>query len=100
MPLSPKQRKQLLAESHALRPAVTLAGDALTDAGVDHVRQAFNDRELIKVRVPTDDGKTCDQRAAQLADQVPCEIVKRVGRMVILYRSAAGPAGAPHVDAT
>lgn len=84
--LTPKDRKTLLARSHALKPAVTCAADRLTAAVVEQVRAAFPDGGLLKVRIMADDAATCDAAAAHLAGNVPCEVVRRVGRVVILYR--------------
>ncbi len=92
MPLSSKARQTLLAESHKLKPAAILSADALTDAAVAHVRAAFAGRELVKVRIQADSGAQCDAAAAELAQRVPCEIVKRVGRVVVLYRPSPGAA--------
>jgi RNA-binding protein len=89
MPLSPKERQALLAESHPLKAVATLSADAMTDAAIEHVRAAFVGRELLKVRIPADSGDECDAAAADLARRVPCELVKRVGRVAVLYRAAA-----------
>jgi RNA-binding protein len=85
MALSAKQRRSLLAESHQLKPAVMLAPGPLSESAVRQVREAFRGRELIKVRVQSDSRGDCDDVAEQLAARVPCEIVKRVGRVVVLF---------------
>lgn len=90
--LTPKDRKTLLARSHALKPAVTCAADRLSPAVVDQVRAAFPNSGLLKVRISADDAATCDAAAASLAAEVPCEIVRRVGRIVILFRPSEDPA--------
>jgi len=91
MPLSAKERQALLAESHPLKAVATLSADALTDAAVEHVRAAFVGRELLKVRIQADSGDECDAAAADLARRVPCELVKRVGRVAVLYRASRAP---------
>lgn len=87
MSLDSRSRKDLLARSHPLRPTVTLSTN-LTDAAVAQVRTAFGSRELLKVRVQADSTAECDEVAARLAREVPCELVKRVGHVVILFRPA------------
>ena len=90
--LTPKDRKILLARSHALKPAVTCAADRLSPAVVDQVRAAFPDGGLLKVRITAAAAAPCDAAAARLAAGVPCEVVRRVGRVVVLYRSPEGHA--------
>jgi putative YhbY family RNA-binding protein len=87
--LTSKERQALVAESHRLKPAVTLAAGEVTQSVVAHVQAAFTGRALIKVRINADLGEECDATAAALAQQVPCEIVKRIGRVVLLYRAPA-----------
>jgi RNA-binding protein YhbY len=43
---------------------------------------------LGKVRIHADSGAECEQAAAELAQRVPCEVVSRVGRVVLLHRPA------------
>lgn len=96
MPLTSRERQELIAASHRLKPAVTLSADegAVPVAAVEQVRRAFASHKLIKVRVKADEGTAADAVAAQLAAEAACEVVKRIGRVVILYRQpAAGAEG-------
>ena len=88
MPLSSKRRRELSAQGHRVDASLTIAasGQPLPDSVVDHVRRHFAGRSLIKVRIRTDDRSVCDEAAAALADRVPCDVVKRIGRIVLLYR--------------
>jgi len=90
MPLTPKKRKALLAASHPLKPVAQLSADRLTEAAVEHVRAAAAERDLLKVRIAADSTEQCDRAAADLAARVGCEIVRRVGRVVILYHPRPG----------
>ncbi len=87
MGLTGKERRTLLAESHRLRPVATIAAGELSDGAVEHVRASFVGHELLKVRIHADSGEECDATAAELARRVPCELVKRIGRVVLLYRA-------------
>ncbi len=84
--MTAKQRRELLAQSHPLSAVATIAADNLSDAVVTQVRTCFAGRPLIKVRVRADSGAACDAAADELARRVPCELVKRVGRVAVLYR--------------
>lgn len=92
MPLDPKLRRQLAAQGHHLKPAVHLVAERLGASAVQQVRECLAAHPLIKVRIQADTGKECDAAAAELAAAVPCELVKRVGRVVLLYPAAPGAA--------
>jgi len=89
--LTSRQRRDLLAASHSLKPVVAVSHENLSPQVVAQVRTAFEREELIKVRIHAPTATECDTAAQRLARAVPCEIVRRIGRVVVLYR----PAGAP-----
>jgi len=88
MPLTSTQRRTLAASAHTLSPAVTLAESEISDSTAEHVRRQFLATELIKVRVNTRERDVFATVIEQLAAKVPCEIVRRIGRVAILYRPA------------
>lgn len=91
MSLTANQRRELASQGNRLKAQITIAPGDLGPTVVEHVRRAFAERELLKVRIVTDDrGDTADA-AEQLAAAVPCELVQKVGRVLLLYR--AKPAG-------
>ncbi len=89
MPLTAKRRQALIAASHHLKPVVTLATGDVSASVVAHVQAAFVGREILKVRINADRAEECDATATELAKRVPCEIVKRIGRVVLFYRPPA-----------
>ena len=89
MPLSSKQRKELFGRSHALSPMANVGDEPPSDTVVEHVRSCLESHPLGKIRVNADDGATCDAIGRELASRVPCEVVKRVGRVLIVYRPPA-----------
>ncbi len=99
MGLSPKERKALLGKSHQLQPGVILGSAALTDAAIEHVRASFGRRQLAKVRISVDSAAECDAVGAELARRVPCEVVRRIGRVLVLFQpSPETEADGPEVD--
>lgn len=88
MGLSSAERRVLTAQGNRLKARVIIRAGELSDATVAHVRQAFGDKELIKVRINADDRQECGQAAQELAERIPCELVQRVGRVALLYRPA------------
>jgi RNA-binding protein len=77
----------LAAKGNRLKASVIVRAGELSDSAVDHVRNAFGEHELIKVRFSTNDRNECIQAANGLAERIPCELVQRVGRVALLYRS-------------
>ncbi len=93
MPLSSGERRALAAQGNRLKAHVIIRADELSETTVAHVRQAFGQNELIKIRLSTDDRQECARAAEELAQRIPCELVQRVGRVVLLYRPAAQASG-------
>ena len=67
MGLGSGERRALAAKGNRLKAHVIIRADELSDATVAHVRRAFGDRELIKVRISTDDRQQCLLAAQELA---------------------------------
>lgn len=75
-----------------MKADVTVAARSIDDAVIEHVRQHLAQNELAKIRIRAERREMCAEVADELARRVPCEIVTRVGRVVLLYREkAAGP---------
>ena len=89
MPLTNKRRRELLAQSHRLSPAATINPGELSEAIIAHVRASFATHPLVKIRVSSDKTTEADAVAAELVHRVPCELVRRIGHVVLLYRPAA-----------
>lgn len=86
-PITSKQRAELRRLAHPLKPVVLVGGDGVTDAVVRSVRDAFNTRELLKVKAlesaPTPIREIADQIAAALEG---AQTVQTIGRTAVLYR--------------
>ena len=98
MELNARQRRELAAQGNRLKARVIIGGDELSDASVAHVRQAFGDQTLIKVRISTDDRELCTRVAEGLAERIPCDLVQRVGRVALLYRPTVEGGGAGEAE--
>jgi len=88
MALDARMRRELKKRGHALKVEISFSAENFSDAAVEHVRAFLAARELGKVRIHADSGAECEQAAAELAERVPCEVVSRVGRVVLLHRPA------------
>jgi RNA-binding protein len=85
--LNPKQRQFLKGLAHALKPLFHIGKEGVTDTVRQSIQNAFNNRELLKVKVldaaPENAAASGEQIAAGL-DRV--EVVQVIGKTVVLYR--------------
>ena len=85
--LTSKQRAHLRSLAHHLNPLVHVGADGVTDALLQSVEEAFNTRELIKVRVleaaPENARRTADLIVASLE---AVQVAQTIGRTAVLYR--------------
>lgn len=84
--LSARDRRELLERSHGLKARLAVGRAGVAEAVVAQVRQAFAHHDLLKVRLQADDRGEADRLAAELAEAVPCTLIRRVGRVALLYR--------------
>lgn len=85
--LTSKQRAHLRSLANHLKPVVQIGAGGLTDSAVQGILEAFNTRELLKVKVlePAPQGarETGDAIMARL-DGV--HVAQTIGRTLVLYR--------------
>jgi RNA-binding protein len=85
--LTSKQRAHLRSLAHPLKPILQVGMEGVTDAFLASLEEAFNTRELLKVKVlegaPADPRATADAIVGGL-DEV--EVAQTIGRTVVLYR--------------
>jgi RNA-binding protein len=84
--LTSKQRAHLRALAHGLKPVAQVGGDGVSDQFLDALREAFNTRELLKVKVlegaPLDAGTA----ASEIARGLPAAgIAQVIGRTIVVY---------------
>ena len=82
-----KQRRQLRALAHALKPVVTVGQRGITDAVVRQIDGALTTHELIKVKLAAESPVDRDEAAEVLPPRLDCEVAGALGRILILYRS-------------
>jgi RNA-binding protein len=85
--LTSKQRAHLRALAHHLKPVVQIGKEGVTDASVRSAQEAFNTRELVKVKVQEAAPTPAREAAQELASRVDqATLVAAIGRTAILYR--------------
>ncbi len=92
-PLSGKQKRFLRALAQSLDPVLIVGKQGVTEETISALRDSFNRRELIKIRVQHDDPRVRKTLGHSLAERVGAHVVQVIGRVVILYRPAPEDAG-------
>lgn len=87
MALSSKQRSELKAKAHHLKPVVRLGQHGLTEAVVKEADQSLTAHELIKIHVHNGDRDERKVLATDLCQQTKAEYIGSIGKVFILYRA-------------
>ena len=86
-PLTSKQRASLRSLAHHLKPILQVGAEGVSETFVRSLGEAFNTRELLKVKVldgaPEDARASADAMAAALPG---VEVAQTIGRTVVLYK--------------
>ncbi|UCD69978.1 MAG: YhbY family RNA-binding protein [Betaproteobacteria bacterium] len=89
--LTPTQRRSLRAQAHALRPAVVIGDNGLSNRVIDEIASSLDSHELIKVRAGDGDRKARDALLWQICDRLDAAPVQHIGRILVIYRPAPEP---------
>jgi RNA-binding protein len=85
--LTSKQRAHLRSLAHHLKAVVQIGKEGVTDAAVRSLEEAFNTRELLKVKVqeaaPLSARESGEELAARMEGSV---VVTTIGRTSVIYR--------------
>jgi RNA-binding protein len=85
--LTAKKRAQLKSLAHALKPVHQVGKDGVTDRAVSAVAEAFNTREILKVKVLDSAPEDAHSTGEALAEGIEgAHVVQIIGRTVVLYR--------------
>lgn len=81
-----KQRAKLKSQANGLDTIIQIGKNGVTDETVKVVNNAFNTKELIKIR--TIESCSCSSKEAALviAEKTKSEVVYVIGSKVILYK--------------
>ena len=85
-PVNSKERRQLRALAHNLRPVVTVAGKGLSDSVLQEVDRALADHELIKVKITVGDRTQRETVIGALCERSGALLVQRIGNIATLMR--------------
>ncbi len=86
-PLTPKQRSHLRSLAHHLKPIHQIGKDGLSETSVEAILEAFNHRELLKVRIQDAAPVSAREAGSEIATRLPdIHHVQTIGKVIVLYR--------------
>ncbi len=87
MTLTAKQRAHLRSAAHHLKPIFQVGKEGVTDSAIRAVEDAFNTRELLKVKVQEASPVPAREAGTIIAGRMEgVEHVQTIGRTIVLYR--------------
>ena len=85
--ITPKQRAHLKSLAHHLKPVLFVGKEGITDQTVRSLEEAFNTRELLKVKILESAPMGTREGAEALAARVEGAVaVQSIGRVGVIYR--------------
>ena len=84
--LSGKQLRFLRARAHSLKPVVIIGAERCTPGVIQHIDQALEQHELLKVRLTDADKNEVLVAIDALCTGTGCAIAQRIGHTLVLYR--------------
>jgi RNA-binding protein len=84
--LTAKQRAHLRSLAHHLKPVFYVGKEGITEAAIQAIRDAFNTRELLKVKVQEAAPVGVRDGAELLGEGADATVVQTIGRTAVLYR--------------
>lgn len=87
--LTSKQRAYLKSQAHSMKPIIQIGKNGLNNQIKTSVRHALDARELIKVTLLQNTDEDIHNVAETLEDEIGCDTVLKIGRILILYKVSA-----------
>lgn len=81
-----RKARDLRSQGHRLKPAVMVGAAGLSEAVISAVEVAFEDRELIKVKLLDAEGMDRKQFGQELAQATRSQLAQVLGKTYLLYR--------------
>ena len=85
--LTVKQRKMLKSLAHHLKPILHIGKEGVTEATAQAIEEAFNTRELLKVKVQEAAPESARETSQIIASRINgVHVAQVIGRTIVLYR--------------
>ena len=91
--LNNKERQELFAASNHLTAKYAIGKDNLTDKVIEMLDKALLANELIKIHVHKDVNDEVENFATTLCNKLHCELIKIIGKVIVLYRPSPKKTG-------
>ena len=86
-PLTSKERARLRAQANRLQPVQYVGNGGLTAGVLDSLREAFNTREILKVKLQDGAPDSAFVTADRIASAIESvQVVQTIGKVIVLYR--------------
>ena len=89
--LNSKQRKYLYSQTNDMQPVINIGKSSLTPEVIESIDEALAARELIKISILKNCLDVPSQLAINISERTHSEVVRIIGRKIILYRPAKKP---------
>ena len=86
-----KQKKNLRAIGHSLRPIVTVANETISQSVNDEIDRALRDHELVKIKVLLNPKSLKKDLVKEILKKQNANLIQLIGNVALLYRKAKEP---------
>ena len=90
MKLNTKQRKQLKALSHHIKPKINIGKDGLTEGVILSIKDYIEKKELIKIKF-SQNKENKEDLSLLICEKINCNQVSIVGNSLIIYKKSSNP---------
>jgi putative YhbY family RNA-binding protein len=84
--LTGRQRRELRARAHALKPVVRIAGSGISPSVLREIDRALLAHELIKIHAAIDDRNERSPLLQSICDDLDAQPVQVIGKMLVAFR--------------
>jgi len=88
--MNAKLKKKFRAIGHTLNPAVTVAGNGLSESLLAEINRALDGHELIKVKIVGDREERAEV-IEEISQLEATEVVQTIGGVALIYRASREP---------
>ena len=86
MDFTGKDRADLRAEAHHLKPIVHIGQHGITPAVVQSLKEALRTKELVKLQTSKNGDVSAKDAASRLSAEVGAEVIQVIGRTLTLFK--------------
>ncbi len=84
-----RQKAQLRSMANGLYTICQIGKDGMSDNQMDFLDDALESHELIKINVLKTSPVSVNEIAIELARILKCDIVQKIGKVIVLYRESS-----------